>query len=270
MSMLQSSNPAFNSATMDGADWWSDKSATETASISGIVNKTGIFAMILALAGCGGYALIQARPGLLMPLLIVNVVVTLGTFFMMRGSARMARNLGVVYSIAQGLLLGGIAMMLENMLAAQGISVTGGIALQAFVITIGCLFAMLFLYRAGILKGGPMFQRVLMVATVGVMVAAVLSFVLSFFGVDTMLFNLGNAAGGGTPALIGLGMTVFLLGLASLWLIIDFRQAETLVQSGAPKESEWYVAFGLIVTIAWIYLEALKLIFYLSSMFNRD
>ena len=270
MSTLQSSNPALNEATLRGADWWSDTTARETATISGIVNKTGLFAMVLAISGAGGYALIQAKPWMLMPLLMISLVATLGSFFLIRGSARAARNLGFVYSIAQGLLLGGMAMMLDGQLAARGIAVAGGIAVQAFVVTVGCLASMLILYRAKILTGGPIFQRVIAVATVGVFAAVMLSFVLSFFGVDTVIFNLGSAFSTGSGGWIGLGVTGAILILASLWLIIDFRRAEELVASGAPREAEWYVSFGLIVTIAWIYLEALKLVFYLTALTNRE
>ena len=269
MSILQSSNPALNESTLKSADWWSDNTVADNATISGIVNKTGLFAMIVAVSGAGGYALIKAQPWLLMPLLILNLVMTIGIFFMIRGSAVRARNLGFVYSVAQGLLLGGVAMMMDGMLAARGITVAGGVAVQAFVVTIGCLGSMLMLYRAGILKGGPMFTRVISVATVGVLFAALISFVLSFFGINTMLFNLNTAFAGGNGIWIGLGMTVFLLLLSSLWLIIDFRMAEELVASGAPKQAEWYVAFSLIVTLAWIYYESLKLVFYLAALFNR-
>ena len=153
---------------------------------------------------------------------------------------------------------------------ARGIAVAGGIAVQAFVVTVGCLASMLILYRAKILTGGPIFQRVIAVATVGVFAAVMLSFVLSFFGVDTVIFNLGSAFSTGSGGWIGLGVTGAILILASLWLIIDFRRAEELVASGAPREAEWYVSFGLIVTIAWIYLEALKLVFYLTALTNRE
>ena len=268
--MLRSSNPALRDETLRQGDWWNDTAAVERASISGIVNKTSIFAMVMTAAGCGGYAVVQANPGILLPVMIVNMIVVFASFFMIRGSARAARNIGFIYSAFQGFLLGGVAVMLEGMLASRGIAVAGGLVIQAFVVTAGCLMAMLVLYRGGILKGGPMFQRVVMVATVGVMVAALLSFVLRMFGVDTMIFNVGNAFDGGSGALIGLGVTGAILILASLWLIIDFRQAEELVASGAPKEAEWYAAFGLIVTIAWIYLEALKLVYYLAAMNNRD
>ncbi len=269
MSILQSSNPALDDVTLRGADWWNDQTVVEKATIAGIVNKTSLFAMTVAVSGAGGYALIQAQPWLMMPLIIVNLVMTLGVFMMIRGSATKARNLGFVYSVFQGLLLGGVAMMMDGMLVSRGITVAGGVAVQAFVVTIGCLGSMLMLYRAGILKGGPMFTRVISVATVGVLFAALISFVLTFFGIDTMLFNINTAFASGNGIWIGLGMTVFLLLLSSLWLIIDFRKAEELVASGAPKQAEWYVAFSLIITLAWIYYESLKLVFYLSAMMRR-
>lgn len=263
MRNLQSSNPALREDVIRGGDWWSDTAAGEAATISGIVNKTGLFAFVLAVAGAGGYALIERNPGMLFPLLILNLVVTLGCFFMIRGSAVRARNFGFVYSTSQGLLLGGFAVMLEGILKSRGAAVPGGLVLQAFVVTVACLGTMLGLYRARILKGGPMFTRVLMVATIGVFATLMISFVLSLFGLNTMIFNLGAEAGSG-GFLLGFGVTIGLLILASLWLIIDFRQAEELVNAGAPKETEWYAAFGLIVTIAWIYFESMKLVYYIA------
>ena len=150
-----------------------------------------------------------------------------------------------------------------------GITVAGGVAVQAFVITAGCLISMLALFRAGILTGGPLFTRIIKVAVAGVAVAFLISLVLYFFGIDTIVFSPGSAFASGNTFLIGMLATIFLLGLASLTLIIDFRQAEDLVQSGAPKETEWYAAFGLIVSLVWIYLESLKLVLYITMM-NRD
>jgi uncharacterized YccA/Bax inhibitor family protein len=70
--------------------------------------------------------------------------------------------------------------------------------------------------------------------------------------------------------MIGLGLNAAILLLASLWLILDFRTVEDLVRSRAPRDAEWYAAFGLIVTLGWIYLESLKLVFRLSALMNRD
>ena len=81
--------------------------------------------------------------------------------------------------------------------------------------------------------------------------------------------SIGSALEGGTAGYIGLGINVLILGVAALWFIVDFRQVEELVASGAPKQMEWYAAFGLIVTLAWVYLEALKLVFRLALLFGR-
>ena len=269
MSMLQSSNPALSDNALKGADWWSESKAADTATISGIVNKTGLFAIITTIAGAGGYAFFKGQPQLLMPLMMVNFVLSISMFFLIRGSATRARNFGFVYSVLQGLFLGGVAMLFDGMLAAQGYTVAGGVAVQAFVITAGCLISMLALFRAGILTGGPLFTRIIKVAIAGVAVAFLISLVLYFFGIDTIVFSPESAFASGNTFLIGMLATIFLLGLASLTLIIDFRQAEDLVQSGAPKETEWYVAFGLIVSLVWIYLESLKLVLYITMM-NRD
>jgi uncharacterized YccA/Bax inhibitor family protein len=117
-----------------------------------------------------------------------------------------------------------------------------------------------------------MFVSMVKVATAGVMLAYLISFVLSLLGLGGLPFlNLGSALQGGTPALIGLGLNVAILGLASLWLIIDFKQVEENVASGAPKYMEWYCAYALLLTLAWIYYEAVKLAFRLAIIFgNRD
>jgi uncharacterized YccA/Bax inhibitor family protein len=92
--------------------------------------------------------------------------------------------------------------------------------------------------------------------------------VLSLFGVSLPFISIGSAFEGSTPALIGLGINVLVLGLASLWLVVDFRVIDDAVQAGAPREAEWYLAFGLVVTLVWVYIEALKLAFRLAAMFG--
>ena len=132
------------------------------------------------------------------------------------------------------------------------------------------MLSMLAVYRMGLLKGGKTFTAVLSVATMGVFLTYLLSFALSFFGVQMPFISLGSAFEDPGTAMIGLGLNAAILILASLWLIIDFRTVEDLVKSQAPREAEWYAAFGLIVTLGWIYLESLKLVFRLSALFNRD
>ena len=272
---LQSSNPAFNPEVLRGGDWWSE-TATQTATVSGVINKTGMFAFTFALAGAGGWKLNEmlaiTNPGLLWGANIVAFIAVLSTFFFIRGSARAAKWGGFIYSIFQGFLIGGVALALTSMLESRGIQagIAGGLVLQAFVITVAIMFGMLAVYRAGILKGGKTFAAVLSVATMGVFLTYLISFGLSFFGVQMPFLNLGSAFADPTTAMIGLGLNVAILLLASLWLILDFRTVEDLVRSRAPRDAEWYAAFGLIVTLGWIYLESLKLVFRLSALMNRD
>ena len=272
---LQSTNPAFSSEALRGGDWWS-QAKTETASVSGVINKTGIFGLVFALAGAGGWAaterLALVSPGLLWGANIVALVGVLGTFFFLRGSARAAKWGGFIYSALQGFLIGGLAFGMTTMLAARGIepAIAGGLVLQAFVITVAILLAMLGIYKAGILKGGKTFTTVISVATLGVFITYLASFALSFFGVTLPFISLGSAFADPTSAMIGLGLNIAILILAALWLVIDFRTVEDLVASGAPREAEWYAAFGLIVTLGWIYLESLKLVFRIAAMSGRD
>ena len=140
-----------------------------------------------------------------------------------------------------------------------------------FVITISILVAMLALYSFRILRPTETFVSVIKVATAGIMITYVLSFALSFFGVALPFVSLGSAFAGGTAALIGLGINVFILGVASMWLIIDFKLVEERVAEGGPKYMEWYCGFALLVTLAWIYLEAVKLVIRLAVLFGgRD
>ena len=107
--------------------------------------------------------------------------------------------------------------------------------------------------------------------TLGVGIMYLVAFVLSLFGTQVPFLSLGSALQGGTPALVGLGINLAILLLASLWLLVDLAQIDNAVAAGAPKSMEWMLAFGLVVTLAWVYLEALKLAFRLASMFNsRD
>ena len=272
MMNLQSSNPVLagsdaNELFRTGGE--GARAVADTATVQGVVNKTTFLALLATGAGCVGWAVCSAFPAALWMANIAALVVVLGIFFALRGNPARAMFLGPIYSVVEGFLLGGVAVMLQGILAAQGIEVPGGIALQAFVVTIAILLSMLTLYSLGVLKGGQTFTRILSVATLGIFLMYLISFVIGFFGISMPFLSLGSAMEGGTSAMIGLGINVLILGVASLWFIVDFRQVEDLVASGAPKQMEWYAAFGLMVTLAWVYFEALKLVFRLALLFGR-
>ena len=128
---------------------------------------------------------------------------------------------------------------------------------------------MLFLYSSKILQPTKKFTATIQVLTLGIFVTYLISFIMSLFGAQMPFLSLGSAMEGGNTALIGLGINVLILGVASLWLIIDFGIIEKQLQAGAPKQMEWFCAFILMVTLVWIYLEAVKLCFRLAILFSK-
>ncbi len=268
--MLETTNPALKNhdAWRDGVGSFAK---SETASITGVVNKTGMLTSVAVGGGMFGIWLTQNQPGLAWPLGIAAFVATLVVYFMIMRNPARAKYTAWVYAAIQGAFLGALTHALDNTLANLGYAAMGGLALQAFVITISVLVSMLALYYFRILQPTKKFTAAISVLTLGIFITYMISFVMSLFGAEMPFLSLGSAMEGGNAALIGIGINVLILGVASLWLIIDFGMIEKQVKSGAPKQMEWFCAFILMVTLVWIYLEAVKLCFRLAILFgNRD
>ena len=120
-----------------------------------------------------------------------------------------------------------------------------------------------------ILQPTKKFKATVCVLTLGIFLTYLVSFVMSMFGAEMPFISLGSAMQGGQTALIGLGINVLILGVASLWLVIDFGLVEQHVKAGAPKQMEWFCGFILMVTLVWIYLEAVKLCFRLAILMGN-
>jgi uncharacterized YccA/Bax inhibitor family protein len=272
MSILASSNPVLSDSSLDRMLASGGRAmASSTASVQGVMAKTGLCTILAVGAGAAGYSLVATYPALLWISAIAGAVVSLILFFAMMATPKAAMIGAPIYSITQGVFLGALSFLLEQILLSRGIEAVGGLALQAFVITGSLMATMVALHTFGIIKAGPRFQSVLMLVTIGVGVMMLVSFLVSLFGVRLPFLDLGEAFNGGTAAWVGLGLNVGILILASLWLLVDLAQIDEAVAAGAPKNLEWMLAFGLIVTLAWVYLEALKLAFRVAAMFNsRD
>lgn len=157
-----------------------------------------------------------------------------------------------IYALLQGLVLGGVSAMYE-------VGGFEGIVMQAVALTFGTAFVMFFLYQSRIIKVTEKFQKGMLAAIGGICVLYLISFVMSFFGVQ-IPFIYDNGP-------IGIGFSFLVVGIAALSLTLDFNRIETLSDKGAPKYMEWYSAFGLMVTLIWLYLEMLRL---LSKMRSRN
>ena len=271
--MFTSSNPALtNEDTFREFYGQRDELAgrANVATLKGVVNKTGLLALLAVTAGAGGYKFVASFPSLLWISAITSFVICLGFFFLAQRNPTHARIIGPLYAIVEGVFLGAFTGAVDQMLDKMGYAAAGGVALQAFIITASILVAMLVLYRMKILRPTRRFVSIVSVATGGIMLTYLIGFILSFAGVSLPFVSLNSALTGGTAGLIGLGVNLLILGVASMWLIIDFGMIEQRIAQSGPKVEEWYLAFALIVSLAWIYFEAVKLVFRLQFLLGRD
>ena len=269
--MLQSSNPALQNeqAFAELRSTFGERS--DVATVQGVVNKTGLLLVLAVTGGAGGYKLVATMPSIMWISAIAGLVICLGMYFVIARKPALAKVVAPIYAVVQGGFLGALTGALDRTLAQMGYSVAGGLALQAFIITISILLAMLGLYSFRILRPTRRFVSVVSVFTVGIMLTYFISFIVSFFGVSLPFISLSSAFQGGTAGLIGIGINVLILGVASMWLIIDFGMIEEQVNARGPKSMEWFLGFALLVSLAWIYMEAVKLVFRLAILFgNRD
>jgi uncharacterized YccA/Bax inhibitor family protein len=134
-----------------------------------------------------------------------------------------------------------------------------GIVMRAVALTLAVFLAMLFLYRSGIIKVTEKFKMGIFAATAGIAVVYLVSFIGGFFGMEMSFLN-GNSN-------FSIGFSLVVVAIAALNLVLDFSFVENAANTGAPKYMEWYGAFGLMVTLIWLYLEILRL---LSKLASRD
>ena len=155
-----------------------------------------------------------------------------------------ARFLAPLYALAEGVFLGVISKVFESR--------WDGIVLQAILATIGVFFVTLFLYTFEIVKVTKKFQMMVIGATGGIFLLYLVGLVMSLFGADVMFWNEPNA--------LGIGVTVVIAGVAALNLFLDYEFIRQAATAGAPKYMEWYGAFGITVTLVWLYIEMLRLL----------
>ena len=257
---LRSSNPVIADDQLVAASH--ARPVAEAATVAGIVQKTAIAASLAVAGGLGGAALVRAAgPGAVWGIFIGSAITSLVVFFALWRKPERASWAAPLYSVTQGATLGVMALLLNSVLADRGITALGGIGLQAFVITMAVTVGMLVAYRSGLIRPNGTFQAVMGTLMIGVAVAYLAQFVLGFFGISIPGIGLQDAFQGGKSAMIGIAVNALILIIASLMLVIDFQQIETAVATRVGKEYEWYFAYGLMVTLVWIYMEALKLAF---------
>ncbi|MGA8142718.1 MAG: Bax inhibitor-1/YccA family protein [Candidatus Acidiferrales bacterium] len=247
--LMRTSNPALNDRVFQG-----ERAITsEPMTLQGTVNKTGVLliCVIATAAWTWDLFLHSHSQQTVMPLALLGGV---GGFIFALITIFKKTWAGVtapIYALLEGLVLGGVSAMLELRYP--------GIAIQAVSLTFGTLVVLLLAYRSGLIPVTEKFRLGIVAATGGIALFYIIEIVLGFFGVH---FTAVNGSGA-----IGIGFSFFVVIIAALNLVLDFDFIETGVRVGAPKYMEWYSAFGLMVTLIWLYFEILRL---LSKLRSRD
>ncbi len=217
--------------------------AGKSMTINGAVNKTLILVGIMLITTVFSYAA-QSRM-----LLLIGVFGGAGLYFFTSMKKEKSAILAPMYAVLQGLFVGSISAMFAYVL--------DGIIFQAVSLTISILFMMLFLYKTGIIKVTERFRSVLTTAIGAVMLLYIVEWVLSFFGINIPYLHEGG--------MIGIGISLVIIAIASLKFLLDFDSFEKGEQYKAPQYMEWYSAMGLLFTLVWLYSEILHLLFILQS-----
>jgi len=247
--MMRSSNPTLNASTF--SRYAQSVDSAETMTIGGTVNRTGFLLILCLLPAAWVWQKFFAsqHPEVVYPYLIGGMlgglVMALVTVF----KKEWAPVTAPIYALLEGLVLGGLSAIFEARFP--------GIVIQAVGLTFGVLFALLMAYKSGIIKATENFKLGVVAATGGIVLVYLASFVLGFFGVSIPYIH------GSGP--IGILFSLFVVVIAALNLVLDFDFIEQGAAMGAPKFMEWYAAFGLLVTLIWLYLEILRLLSKLRS-----
>ncbi|MDG2524818.1 Bax inhibitor-1/YccA family protein [Stenotrophomonas sp. HITSZ_GD] len=252
--MFRSGNPALQESTfLDIGTGSVVRRDADAMTLNGTVSKTGLLLLLALLTAAFAWSQTLTPEGEVLPAArlyllggaIGGFIVAMVTIFKTQWSPVTAP----LYALLEGFFLGAISAIYEARF--------DGIVFQAVLLTFGTLFALLFAYRSGVIKATENFKLGVVAATGGIALVYLATLVLGFFNISIPFIH--------ESGLIGIGFSLFVVVIAALNLVLDFDFIENGVQQGAPKYMEWYGAFGLMVTLVWLYIEFLRLLSKLQS-----
>lgn len=258
--MMRSGNPALNAKIFDREQSYG---AGEAMTLQGTVNKTIVLLALLVISASwvwgkvmqpasafeGMETAARQMPSSVGGLMMVGLFGGLITGFVTIFNKKIAGITAPIYALFEGLMLGGLSAMFEMQYP--------GIVIQAVSLTFGTLFCLLMAYKSGIIKATENFKLGIVAATGAICLIYFVSLIMGFFGTTIPMIH------GSGP--VGIGFSLFVVTIAALNLVMDFDFIEHGAESGAPKHMEWYGAFGLLVTLVWLYIEILRLLSKLAS-----
>ena len=259
--MMRTSNPALNAKVFDQARGYG---TGETMTLQGTINKTFVLLGLLVLSAAWVWGKImqpaaplfeglegatRAVPPSIGPLMMVGIFGGMIVGFVTIFKKEWAPVTSPVYALLEGLFIGGISAIFELQYP--------GIVIQAVALTFGTLFCLLTAYKSGMIKPTENFKLGIIAATGAIGLIYIVSFIMGFFGASIPMIH------GSGP--VGIAFSLVVVTIAALNLVLDFDFIEQGSAMGIPKYMEWYGAFGLIVTLVWIYIEILRLLSKLRS-----
>lgn len=252
---MRSGNPVLKETTfLDLGSGTVVRGAGDAMTLNGTVNKTVFLLFLCVLTGAFAWSQVQVTPEgatgyapYAIGGAIGGLILAIVTAFKPAWSPVTAP----LYALLEGFFLGAISALFEARFP--------GIVMQAVMLTFGTLLALLMAYRSGLIKATENFKLGVVAATGGIFLVYLASFVLGFFGIQIPMIH--------ESGLVGIGFSLFVIVIAALNLVLDFDFIESGVETGAPKYMEWYGAFGLMVTLVWLYVEFLRL---LAKLQSRD
>ena len=237
-----------------------ERSRTEnpsgTMTIKGTLNKSILLIIMTVAAAAYTWRVFyySTDPSSVLPWMYGGIIAGFVVSLIITFRPHLSPYLAPVYSLCEGFALGGISASFNSMFAVSA----PNLVINAVLLTFLAAFVMLFVFRARIIKVTGTFTRVIVIAMGAIALFYIIQLVLSMFGVQVVGF--------GTS--LGIGINLVVVGVASFSLLTDYKMIEDLALQGAPKYMEWYGAFGLMVTLVWLYLEMLRLLAQFAS--NRE
>lgn len=252
---MRTANPALNESAFEkaAADWAPptgqphDVRVTDRMTFGGTLSATAVCTAVLLAAAFVGWTAVDQNPfgdTSIPGWFFLPLIAGLGLGFLTIFKPHLARITAPLYSACQGLVVGIISAVFNH--------AYDGIVLQAVGLTAGVLAIMVFLYATRIIQVTNKLRTGIVAATGAVALVYLVSIVVSLFGGNMPMIHDAGA--------IGIGFSLVVVGVAAFNLLLDFDLIETGVRAGAPPHMEWYAAFGLIMTLVWLYLEMLRLL----------
>ena len=239
---MRSGNPVLSNSTFTDV---SQPYYSRPMTLTGVIHRSVLLLLLVAGTSAGVWVYSHSHPSAIYPMVMIGTLGGFAVAMVTSFKKNLAPVTSPIYAVLEGLFIGGISLVMEQRFP--------GLVLQAVFLTFGVMFALLAAYQSRIIRPSETFKSVIVGSTFGIVVVYLVSMVVQlFFHTEIPLIN------GSGP--FGIAFSLVVVGIAALNLVLDFDFIENGVTSGAPKWMEWYAAFGLIVTLVWLYIEILRLL----------